>query len=187
MVKTLDPRFIRTRKLIMDAFMALVIEKDFKDITIKDITQKATINRATFYYHFFDKYDLMETVLSEDILREVLKDVTSHEALTPKVLYDIFISLITFQSGLANQCSRSYEAFTPKIETVVKEAMGRAFKKLLRQQYPTWSTDKLELHSIMLGWSLYGMSMKFVKNGDLPSEDLMKDTFNTLLNVEQYA
>lgn len=98
----------------------------------------------------------METVLNEDILREVLTDVTSHEALTPKVLHDIFISLITFQSGLANQCSRSYEAFTPKIETAIKEAMGRAFKKLLKQQYSTWPTDKLELHSIMLSWSLYG-------------------------------
>lgn len=52
MEKTVDPRFLRTRKLIMEAFMELVIEKEFKSITIKDITQRATVNRATFYYHF---------------------------------------------------------------------------------------------------------------------------------------
>ena len=119
MEKKEDPRFIRTRKLIMEAFMSLVLEKEFKDITIKDITQRATINRATFYYHFFDKYDLLDTVISEDVLKEVLKDVTSHESLTPEVLTDIFFSLLSFQGGLANQCSRSYEAFTPKIETIV--------------------------------------------------------------------
>ncbi|WP_145317322.1 TetR/AcrR family transcriptional regulator [Paenibacillus xylanexedens] len=187
MEKTLDPRFVRTRKLIMDAFMSLVMDKDFKNITIKDITQKATINRATFYYHFFDKYDLMETVLREDILQEVLKDVTSHEALSPKVLNDIFFRLISFQNELASQCKRSYEAFTVKIETVMKEAMSKAFKELLKQEYPTWSAEKLELHSIMISWSLYGMSIKFVKNGDLPSEDIMKDTFKLLLNVEQHV
>ncbi|MDP1418891.1 TetR family transcriptional regulator [Peribacillus simplex] len=182
MEKKLDPRFLRTRKLIMEAFMELVIEKNFKDITIKDITQRATVNRATFYYHFFDKYDLLETVISEDVLQGVLKDVTSHEALTPEVLNNIFFSLLSFQSGLANQCSRSYEAFTPKIETIVKEELGRAFKDLLKQKYPTWPDEKVELHSIMISWSLYGMSTKYVKTGDRPSEELMKETF-ALLNV----
>jgi AcrR family transcriptional regulator len=182
MEKKLDPRFLRTRKLIMESFMELVIEKDFKDITIKDITQRATVNRATFYYHFFDKYDLLETVISEDVLQGILKDVTSHEALTPEVLNNIFFSLLSFQSGLANQCSRSYEAFTPKIETIVKEELGRAFKDLLKQKYPNWTNEKAELHSIMISWSLYGMSTKYVKSGERPSEDVMKETFVTLLN-----
>ncbi|WP_138751330.1 TetR/AcrR family transcriptional regulator [Paenibacillus sinopodophylli] len=182
MEKSLDPRFLRTRKLIMDAFMKLVVEKEFKDITIKDITQRATVNRATFYYHFFDKYDLMDTMLSEDVLQGVLKDVTSHESLTTEALNDILLSLISLQSGLANQCSRSYEAFTTKIETIVKEELGKAFKTLLKQEYPAWTSEKLELHSMMISWSIFGMSTKYVKNGHTPSEDLTKDIFNTLLN-----
>ena len=183
MDKTLDPRILRTRKLIMDAFMELAIEKDFKDITIKDITQRATVNRATFYYHFFDKYDLLEKVLSEDVLQGVLKNVTSHEALTPESLNEIFFSLLSFQSGLATQCSRSYEAFTPKIETIVKDELGRVFRDLLKHKYPEWPYEKVELHSIMISWSLYGMSTKYVKIGDMPSQDLMKETFVTLLKA----
>jgi AcrR family transcriptional regulator len=57
-----DPRILRTRKLIMDSFITLSGEKEFKDITIKDITTEAMVNRATFYYHFEDKYDLLEKV-----------------------------------------------------------------------------------------------------------------------------
>ncbi|WP_141501135.1 TetR/AcrR family transcriptional regulator [Paenibacillus luteus] len=182
MEKSLDPRFLRTRKLIMDAFMELVVEKDFKDITIKDITQMATVNRATFYYHYYDKYDLMENMLSENVLQGVLKDVTSHESLTTEALNDILLSLISLQSGLANQCSRSYEAFTPKIETIIKEELGKAFKALLKQEYPDWTSEKLELHSMMISWSIFGMSTKYVKNGNKPSEDLTKEIFNTLLN-----
>ena len=55
-----DLRVIKTRKSIMQAFIKLSGVKDFKSITVKDITQEALINRATFYYHFSDIYDLLE-------------------------------------------------------------------------------------------------------------------------------
>jgi AcrR family transcriptional regulator len=48
------PRVLRTRKLIMGSFIDLSGKKEFKDITIKDITTEAMINRATFYYRFED-------------------------------------------------------------------------------------------------------------------------------------
>ena len=54
-----DPRILRTRKLIMDSFIELSSKKDFKDITIKDITTEAMINRATFYYHFPEFTELL--------------------------------------------------------------------------------------------------------------------------------
>ena len=63
-----DLRILRTRKLIMESFIDLSVKKNLKDITIKDITTEAMINRATFYYHFEDKYDLLEKVLSEVLL-----------------------------------------------------------------------------------------------------------------------
>ncbi|WP_254052700.1 hypothetical protein [Bacillus sp. V59.32b] len=43
MEKQIDPRILRTRKLIMDAFIELSMKKDFKDITIKDITTTALL------------------------------------------------------------------------------------------------------------------------------------------------
>lgn len=48
MEKQIDPRILRTRKLIMDAFIELTKKTDFNDITIGDITSAATVNRATF-------------------------------------------------------------------------------------------------------------------------------------------
>ncbi len=43
-----EPRSIRTRRLLMDGFIKLTYKKDFKDITINNITDNATVNRATF-------------------------------------------------------------------------------------------------------------------------------------------
>ncbi|MGF7046809.1 AcrR family transcriptional regulator [Paenibacillus sp. DS2015] len=52
----------------MDAFIELSGKKELKEITVKDITTEAMINRATFYYHVEDIYDLLEKVLSEVLL-----------------------------------------------------------------------------------------------------------------------
>ena len=57
-----DPRVRRTRKLLQDAFIALVIEKGFEAVTVQMLATRAMINRATFYRHYQDKYDLAEQV-----------------------------------------------------------------------------------------------------------------------------
>ena len=57
-VNEADPRVKRTRKLLQDALLELLAEKSFDAITVQDIAERSTINRATFYAHFVDKYDL---------------------------------------------------------------------------------------------------------------------------------
>jgi AcrR family transcriptional regulator len=55
----LDPRVVRTRNLLREALIELIPEKGYEAITIKDITDRATLNRATFYLHYRDKDDLL--------------------------------------------------------------------------------------------------------------------------------
>jgi len=55
----LDPRVIRTRRLLRESFMELVAENGYWDITIQDITDRATLNRVTFYLHYDNKEDLL--------------------------------------------------------------------------------------------------------------------------------
>lgn len=65
MLKKKDLRIIRTKKAIKEAFLLLIQEKDFSMITIQNITDKAVINRGTFYLHYLDKYDLLEKITQE--------------------------------------------------------------------------------------------------------------------------
>jgi len=57
-----DLRVVRTRTAIQDAFTSLVSERGFDAVTVRDITERAMVNRATFYRHFRDKHDLMRWV-----------------------------------------------------------------------------------------------------------------------------
>ena len=53
-----DRRAMRSKRLIMEAWRELVLEKEYKKITVSDIVERADIGRATFYAHFEDKDDL---------------------------------------------------------------------------------------------------------------------------------
>lgn len=56
MEKKTDLRVIKTREAIKEAFIALVEQKGFEAMTVKDITERARMNRGTFYAHYEDKY-----------------------------------------------------------------------------------------------------------------------------------
>ena len=60
-----DLRVRRTRKLLKHALIELAIEKGFAAVTVQDIADRAMVNRATFYRHYLDKYDLLNQYMNE--------------------------------------------------------------------------------------------------------------------------
>ena len=57
--KTPDRRVQRTRQLLQDALVSLILEKGYQKITIQDIIDRANVGRSTFYSHYRDKDDLL--------------------------------------------------------------------------------------------------------------------------------
>ncbi len=60
-----DLRVRRTRKLLQKALLETTTEKGFAHVTVRDITERAMVNRATFYRHYEDKYDLLAQYMRE--------------------------------------------------------------------------------------------------------------------------
>lgn len=65
MTATLDRRVRRSRRLLGEALLALVLERDFGAITVQEIADRADLNRATFYLHFASKEELLIAALVE--------------------------------------------------------------------------------------------------------------------------
>ncbi len=57
-----------TKKAIADGFKYVMEKKPFEKITIADITDCCGLNRQTFYYHFQDKYELLNWILYTDVI-----------------------------------------------------------------------------------------------------------------------
>ncbi|MGI6053024.1 MAG: TetR/AcrR family transcriptional regulator [Bilifractor sp.] len=59
--KKVDMRVARTRDAIRNAFTDMICEMDYEQITIKELTERAGVNRKTFYLH----YDSLDDLLAE--------------------------------------------------------------------------------------------------------------------------
>jgi len=57
-----DPRVLRSRQMLMEALLRLLTRKEFADISIQEIADEATLNRATFYLHYPDKNALLQAM-----------------------------------------------------------------------------------------------------------------------------
>jgi AcrR family transcriptional regulator len=58
-------RVRRTQKLLREALIELIEERDFEALTIGELTERAMVSRAAFYRNYQDKYDLVEQIFEE--------------------------------------------------------------------------------------------------------------------------
>ena len=63
-----DPRVRRTRRMLRDALVSLILEKDFSSISIKEITERAEVAYITFFRHFESLDQLLMEVLDEGLV-----------------------------------------------------------------------------------------------------------------------
>ena len=71
-----DPRVRKTRRLLRDALVSLILDKDYASVTIKEITKRADVAYITFFRHF-------ESI--DQLLMEVLDIQSTH---FPNLLHD---------------------------------------------------------------------------------------------------
>jgi AcrR family transcriptional regulator len=62
-----DRRILKSQEAIKKAVIELMSEKDFDDITIQDIADRANVTRGTIYVHYGDKFDLLDKLIATHI------------------------------------------------------------------------------------------------------------------------
>lgn len=106
--RKLDRRTAYTRMVIRDALYDLLKTKHLDEITVKELCEKADINRATFYRNYLDLYDLFEK-LEEELTRKAFGDAGMEEG-RYRLLTLIFENQVFyrefFRAGLKSAMSR---------------------------------------------------------------------------------
>ena len=106
---SLDPRIKRTRKLIYEAFGALLAEKDFQSITVQDIAERAEVNRATFYAHFEDKYALLAYSVRDHLQDLLARRTADDQTLTLANLKLLAATVCDFMGQFNGGCHRGLQ------------------------------------------------------------------------------
>ncbi len=94
--KKLDHRILMTRRLFRQALTELLRQKPLQSITVKELCQKAGVNRGTFYSHYTDIFALMEQIESEVSreLSDTLEDFTSRNPQSSP--FSVYTSILQF-------------------------------------------------------------------------------------------
>ena len=151
----LDPRVRRTRSLILQYFNDLLAEKSFDSISVQDVTDKAQINRATFYAHFEDKYALLDYWVQQQFRHEIEARVLDACHYTPENLRILILTVCEFLSTVRTDCVQSQRQFEPLIEKQVKNQVYELLNVWLGKMNKTVST---EIPATVAAWAIYGLA-----------------------------
>lgn len=180
-----DPRVRRTRKLLEDAMRELLHERRFSEISVQDITERATVNRATFYAHYDDKQDLATAILKHDLHSTVLSQFESKPSLTRENLEQVACAIFEFLGGVYGAC--------PETAADLEGMIGTTLQTELYSIMEHWVGDKgaqqrLFPHAskatvaAVLSWSIYGGAHRW-SQGDrkVPAKEVCREIVSILL------
>ena len=175
--KRVDPRVKRTRELIVRAFNELVAKKGHTGLTVQEIAERATINRATFYAHFTDQYELFDYLISEAFREELGRRLPPSPGLSEENLKALVLAACDFLAGLNTACSRTDRQFRPLIEARVQ---GELYALLLGwvEASPEKASDRQvspEVTASVVSWSIFGAALDWSRNGSAPSSEAVAD------------
>ena len=176
----LDPRVKRTRALIQQAFMDLLKEKGFQGITVQDVTQKAEINRATFYAHFPDKFALLETSIHQVFRQELEKRTLNACHYSDTNLRALIVTVCEFISQSNAHCKVSDSQFETLVERQVRKQVYDLLELWLTQ---VGSEIDLPTAATAASWTIYGLALQwsYDKSARKPSAEQFADQILPLI------
>lgn len=169
----IDPRVRRTRQLLTDALGQLLMEQSFDDITVQDIAARATVNRATFYAHFVDKYALVNELIRDGFAQTLAAHLGAPTDSPEQYLRRLFLAVTGHMVSVNARCRRSYRMFETLVEAQVKLQLRQCIRAWLVERAPVGAApSQAELTAAIVSWALYGAAVEWSSQaGSVPAED----------------
>ncbi|RAV21474.1 TetR/AcrR family transcriptional regulator [Paenibacillus contaminans] len=132
--KVMNLRMTQTKQSLIHAFFNLVSKKDFEKITIADITKGAQVNRATFYAHFNDKYDLMDYILGDSASASIENHTAGVVSFNQDSITQLVLAVCDFYHQPNIQCRSSYVGLVlPQMKEKILKELKVFLSKSLEQ------------------------------------------------------
>ena len=171
-----DRRARRSRKLLKESLLELMKRKSFSDISVRDVTDAADMNRATFYLHYSGTAELLQSV-EEDLLSELQALVDAHmqETFAVGSVAPVFEPVLDFAVEHRETCtilfaSSEASGFFQAIQRLVHENGAPLVRTWFRPADPRLTDYLLNF----LAWGFIGLlSEWFEKDMALPKAELL--------------
>jgi len=152
-----DPRIRRTRQMLQAALGTLLQTRSFDEISVQEITDAATISRATFYDHYTDKYTLFAALVAGGFHamlheRNVRYEGPGSEEPLIRTVCDFLMEIHT-----RGMCE-SQSSFEPLKDAAIVEAIRRVMQRGM--------PEPNDIATAAASWSIYGAVKEWLKKPD---------------------
>ena len=129
-----DPRVLRTRRLLQDALLSLAHERKLSEITVADVADRATVNRSTFYQHYPDT----DTLLADALDAQAAQFGVDLPTIVPDAPADQPPEIMVRYAQLLAQNAELYrEALGPRGSSVASTRLHGRFLELILEAMQT--------------------------------------------------
>ena len=166
--ETTDPRIVRSRRMFMEALGKLLTKKEFNDISIQEIADEATLNRATFYLHYPDKNALLQAMTAARFRGLIARRgiaFTDCDAALRAIALGV-CDYIAETTGCPTQLAKmSLEgSIIPVVENMFREGAAR---------HPGSSGADRELVATTAAWAIFGAARRWYQTPNrMPAEEM---------------
>ena len=176
----LDPRIRRTRLLLQQALEKLLETQEFEKISVQDIADAATVNRATFYDHYADKFALLECLVGTRFHELLERRGVHFEGSCSSALKAIVLGVCDYLAGVPGlDCERQLQ-MEPHMESAVIAVVRRMLLVGL-EKHPPEGGVSAEMMAATLSWAIFGAAKEWVRTPNRCSSEEIVETVVALV------
>ena len=161
--KTLDPRVRRTRQMLHTALEQLLVNRRFDDLSVQDITEAATLNRATFYDHYPDKFALLGCVVAARFQQLLIQRGVSFDGSCSGALQAIILGVCDFLISQPASLCGGDRRLEPHLELAVVAVVQAMLLDGFRKHFDR-RVAAPELRAATAAWAIYGGVKEWTQN-----------------------
>ena len=173
---------VKTKKKMAQALKVLMEEAPFEKITVSDITDKCGIHRQTFYYHFNDRYELLDWMIYTELV-EPFVDGFSLDNMYEK-FFNMLTTMYTDKRFYKKAIKISTADLSTYINSIAKDEFIDVIKSLGKSTniIKTEQTDD-EIIAEFFGYGISGVVLNWAQRGMKESPREMTDKIQDLVEI----
>ena len=166
----LDPRIRRTRELLHGALRRLLETKEFDTISVQDITEAATLNRATFYAHYSDKFALLGELIRVSFLQLLQQRNVRFDGTCPSAIQVVVLAVSDYLLDVQKSLPAKQPQFDAFLQATVIDQVRLVLLEGFRS-HPIERRISAETISATASWAIYGAASQWVNSPDRGPQD----------------
>jgi len=162
-----DPRIRRTRQLLQQALRLLLETRSFEEITVQDIAEAATVNRATFYDHYTDKFALLEALIAGGFHSLLQERSVAYDGSCPAQAAAVILAACDYLA--ASSARRACRERRSTMEPLEDSAMIAAIRRIIEHgmgRDSSLSPEHRGIRAAAVSGAIYGAVKQWLNTPD---------------------